>query len=62
MILSLHHVQITIPKDTEVAARTFYCDLLGLPEIEKPESLKNRGGFLGVRRKPNRSRRDRRRC
>ncbi len=45
MILSLHHVQITIPKDTEAAARTFYCDLLGLPEIEKPKSLKNRGGF-----------------
>jgi SAM-dependent methyltransferase/catechol 2,3-dioxygenase-like lactoylglutathione lyase family enzyme len=45
MILSIHHVQITIPKDTEAAARAFYCDLLGLPEIEKPDSLKNRGGF-----------------
>jgi catechol 2,3-dioxygenase-like lactoylglutathione lyase family enzyme len=44
-ILNIHHVQITIPKDAEDSARHFYCDLLGLPEIEKPDSLKNRGGF-----------------
>lgn len=44
-ILGIHHVQITIPKDAESTARQFYCDLLGLPEIEKPDSLKNRGGF-----------------
>jgi catechol 2,3-dioxygenase-like lactoylglutathione lyase family enzyme len=45
MILSIHHVQITIPKSAEAAARAFYCDLLGLLEIEKPDPLKNRGGF-----------------
>ena len=44
-ILGIHHVQITIPKDAEDSARQFYCDLLSLPEIEKPDSLKNRGGF-----------------
>lgn len=41
----VHHVQITIPKNAEDAARTFYCGVLGLPEIEKPDSLKGRGGF-----------------
>ena len=45
MITRFNHVQITIPRDGEAEARRFYCDLLGLPEIEKPDSLKGRGGF-----------------
>jgi len=45
MIRSVHHVQITIPKGKEDAARTFYCGLLGLNEIAKPDSLGGRGGF-----------------
>ncbi|SDN38111.1 VOC family protein [Bacillus sp. OK048] len=45
MIKGLHHVQITIPKGTEEEGKKFYCGILGLPEIEKPESLKGRGGF-----------------
>lgn len=45
MITGLHHVQITIPPDAEEAARTFYCDILELREIPKPESLAGRGGF-----------------
>lgn len=44
-ILGLHHVQITIPCGAEEQGRQFYCDLLGLPEIEKPEALRERGGF-----------------
>lgn len=44
-IVDLHHVQITIPKGAEAEARAFYCDFLGLPEVEKPDSLKGRGGF-----------------
>ena len=44
-ILGLDHAQITIPTGEEAAARTFYCELLGLPEISKPESLQGRGGF-----------------
>jgi catechol 2,3-dioxygenase-like lactoylglutathione lyase family enzyme len=45
MIVSIHHAQITIPKGAEDAARAFYCGLLGLKELEKPESLAGRGGF-----------------
>jgi catechol 2,3-dioxygenase-like lactoylglutathione lyase family enzyme len=44
-ILRLHHAQITIPKGAEEEARSFYCDVLGLHEIPKPESLQSRGGF-----------------
>lgn len=45
MIRRINHVQITIPKGTEDAARDFYCRVLGLPEIAKPDSLAGRGGF-----------------
>jgi len=45
MILDVHHIQITIPPDAEAAARQFYCQVLGLPEIGKPSSLHGRGGF-----------------
>jgi catechol 2,3-dioxygenase-like lactoylglutathione lyase family enzyme len=46
MIISrVHHAQITIPVGSEEAARAFYCGVLGLKEIEKPDSLKQRGGF-----------------
>lgn len=41
----LHHAQITIPTGAEAQAHAFYCGLLGLQEIEKPDSLKGRGGF-----------------
>lgn len=45
MIRGIHHVQITIPKNAEQEARRFYCDMLGMNEIEKPDALKPRGGF-----------------
>ncbi|MEO7019560.1 MAG: VOC family protein [Ktedonobacteraceae bacterium] len=44
-IKGLHHAQISIPKGAEAAGKAFYCGVLGLPEIEKPEALQGRGGF-----------------
>lgn len=46
-ITRLNHAQVTIPKGetAEQEARRFYLDLLGLEEMEKPDSLKGRGGF-----------------
>jgi len=44
-ILGVHHVQITVGRGQEVAARRFYCEVLGLLEVEKPEGLRARGGF-----------------
>jgi catechol 2,3-dioxygenase-like lactoylglutathione lyase family enzyme len=40
----LDHVQIAAPPGCEAAAREFYGGLLGLRELEKPISLRDRGG------------------
>jgi catechol 2,3-dioxygenase-like lactoylglutathione lyase family enzyme len=42
--VSLDHVQIAAPAGCEAAARRFFGELVGLPEIEKPEPLRARGG------------------
>lgn len=44
-ILAVDHVQITVPPESVEAARAFYCETLGLTEIEKPDALRGRGGF-----------------
>lgn len=43
-IIGLDHVQVAAPAGGESDARRFYGDLLGLPELEKPEALRGRGG------------------
>jgi len=45
IIKAAHHAQISIPTGAEDEARTFYCGVLGLTEIPKPESLAGRGVF-----------------
>jgi catechol 2,3-dioxygenase-like lactoylglutathione lyase family enzyme len=44
-VVGVHHVQITAPRGQEQAAREFYCGVLGLVEVQKPESLRGRGGL-----------------
>jgi len=44
VIVGLDHVQLAMPPGGEDEAREFYGRLLNLPEIEKPEPLKARGG------------------
>jgi hypothetical protein len=39
------HVQLAIPSDREADARAFYCGLLGMREILKPQPLAARGGL-----------------
>ena len=41
----VNHIQICIPHGQEEKAREFYCGLLSLEEIDKPEHLKANGGF-----------------
>lgn len=43
-IIGLDHVQVAAPVGSEGDARGFYGDLLGLPELEKPQALRGRGG------------------
>jgi catechol 2,3-dioxygenase-like lactoylglutathione lyase family enzyme len=44
MILSLHHIQLAMPKGRESEAVAFYSGVLGLNETLKPEALRGRGG------------------
>lgn len=41
----LNHIQLCISKNKEAEAKAFYCDLLGLEEVEKPVYLQKNGGF-----------------
>jgi catechol 2,3-dioxygenase-like lactoylglutathione lyase family enzyme len=43
-ILGIDHVQVAAPAGCEAEARAFYGGLLGLEELEKPETLRARGG------------------
>jgi len=43
-VTGLDHVQVAAPQGCEEAARRFYGELLGLPEVRKPEPLRARGG------------------
>ena len=43
-ILGIDHVQIAVPKALEDQCLAFYREVLRLPELEKPEPLKARGG------------------
>lgn len=43
-VLRFDHVQIAIPPGGEDQARSFYGELLGIPEKPKPKNLAARGG------------------
>lgn len=40
----IDHILLAAPEGCEVEARKFYSELLGWPEIPKPDSLRKRGG------------------
>ena len=42
--MKLSHINVTMPRGNEGAARAFYGEVLGLTEIPKPELLRIRGG------------------
>ena len=44
MNASIHHVNVTVPKSLEDAAKRFYREVMGLQEVPKPEALRGRGG------------------
>jgi catechol 2,3-dioxygenase-like lactoylglutathione lyase family enzyme len=43
-IIGIDHVQLAMPAGEEDRARTFYGEVLGLPETPKPPNLAKRGG------------------
>ena len=42
--MRIDHVQLTMPRGEEAAARQFYGELLGMDELPKPEALQSNGG------------------
>jgi catechol 2,3-dioxygenase-like lactoylglutathione lyase family enzyme len=40
----VHHVQIAMPEQGEDLARQFYGEILGFPEVPKPDVLRQKGG------------------
>ena len=42
--LSIDHAQLAMPSGQEEKARIFYCEVMGMNEIPKPEKLASRGG------------------
>ena len=42
--MGLSHINISMPRGGEEIARSFYSGQLGLREVPKPESVRNRGG------------------
>lgn len=45
MIAGLDHIQLALPAGAEDTLRAFYCDILGMTEVPKPQALQGRGGF-----------------
>ncbi len=43
-LLPIHHVQLAVPRDAEPQCRSFWGDLLGMRELDKPPGLAARGG------------------
>jgi len=43
-VVGIDHVQLAMPAGGEERARSFYRDLLGVPETPKPADLAQRGG------------------
>jgi len=44
LVRAIDHVQLAMPPGGEPAARAFYHEVLGLPEVPKPALLAQRGG------------------
>lgn len=43
-IIEVNHVNVTVPADLEQAAKHFYGEVLGLPQIPKPEGTRQNIG------------------
>jgi catechol 2,3-dioxygenase-like lactoylglutathione lyase family enzyme len=44
MNATIHHVNVTVPKSLEDAAKHFYRVVMGLTEVSKPAESRGRGG------------------
>ncbi|GLQ72804.1 VOC family protein [Vibrio penaeicida] len=45
MLKAINHIQITIPSGAQEEAKAFYCNVLGLRQVTKPNTLEGNGSF-----------------
>ena len=48
MLISLHHVNVTVPEELEPAAKHFYASVLGLKQIPKPATSRQSGAWYEI--------------
>ena len=48
MVITLHHVNVTVPSELESAARHFYGSLLGLKQVPKPAAARQTGAWYQI--------------
>ncbi len=48
MVTALHHVNVTVPAEREVAAKNFYGVVLGLKQIPKPATSRQSGAWYEI--------------
>ena len=47
-VVALEHVSVTSPEDLEDEVVTWYRDLLGLQEMDKPEGTRDKGAWFQI--------------
>jgi|SRR5690242_21558800 len=48
MVTLLHHVNVTVPAELEVAAKNFYGAVLGLQQVPKPKNSRQSGAWYQI--------------
>ena len=48
MVISLHHVNVTVPAELEAAAKHFYGSVLGLTQVAKPTAARQIGAWYQI--------------
>lgn len=48
MVISLHHVNVTVPSELEAAAKEFYGSVLGLTQVPKPAAARQNGAWYQI--------------
>jgi len=48
MVISLHHVNVTVPAKLEAAAKHFYASVIGLTQVPKPAAARQIGAWYQI--------------
>jgi catechol 2,3-dioxygenase-like lactoylglutathione lyase family enzyme len=48
MVISLHHVNVTVPPELEAATKEFYSSVLGLQQVPKPAAARQSGAWYQI--------------